>query len=158
VAALKRDRKRPHILIYVGASVLIVAVVTIFAYLYVFVPLKETVQISNRLVEGLVNRNFTQVLEATRGCAECARRLEKRWMDLTAELGSIRAWKFQRVVVATEAGSRQNSAISKAGWWYEVEYEMVFDKGQREVVILMGRENGSSHPVDMHVRHVSTIP
>lgn len=153
---MKRGWNRP--LIYIGASILILVVVIAFTYLYIFLPLKETVQVGNLLIEGLVNRNFTQILEATGGCAECARRLEKKWTDLNSELGTIHAWKFQRVVVAIEAGSRQNSSVSKAGWWYEVVYEMVFDKGHREVVIVIDRSNGRSYPVDIQIRRVFTIP
>lgn len=150
------NRGRLRILLYLCAFIVILVVIAL-AYLYIYLPLRETVQVSNLLIEGLVHRDLTQILEAT-GCVECAHRLETKWTLLTSKLGTIQAWQFQRVVVVSEVGSRQKTAITKAGWWYEVEYKMIFDKGHREVVVVIDRSGGRIHPADIQIRQVFTAP
>jgi hypothetical protein len=136
----------------------VILVATLFAYLHIYSPLREAVQVSHLLIEGLVNRDRTQILATTGGCTECAHRLETKWTSLVSELGTIRAWQFQRVIIATEAGSRQKLPVAKAKWWYEVEYKMVFDKGRREVVVVIDRSGGRSYPADIQIRQVFVAP
>lgn len=154
---MKRLRRLPTVASVAVMGLLITATIGVSAYSCMVEPFRDAIRVSDILIDGLSANDMDLVSMAT-DCEECASRLREQWAKATTQWGALRSRRFQRVVLATELGAKQTTSAS--AMWYEVEYEMDFDKQSKVlVVVIVERSSGAaSRAVDIRWRRVIRVP
>lgn len=154
---MNRPKRLPAVAYVAVMGLLITATISVSIYSCMVEPFRNAIRASNILIDGLTANDMDLVRTAT-DCEECASRLREQWAKATGQWGALRSRRFQRVVLATELGAKQTTSAS--AMWYEVEYEMDFDKQSKVlVVVIVERSSGAaSRAVDIHWQQVIRTP